>query len=151
MVDTSFSAIPRLQLPSITVYGAITPARAFARLSTLLQLIQELLRIPPSPVSIPILPLYTVLLSLIEAYVPLGRRSEEASINGIALSPHDQWLLLPSLYVVALQVVICTVLHTRPCNSQLLVFAATPSWRHSLWPEASASSSCAATRRTSWR
>ena len=128
MVDTSFSAVPRLQLPSLTVYGAITPARALARLSTLLQLIQELLRNPPTPVSIPILPLYTVLLSLIEAYVPSGRRSEEASINGIAHSPHDQWLLLPSLYPVALQVAVSAQIHTRPCNSQSRVCAAIPSW-----------------------
>ena len=42
------------------------------------------------------------LLRLLDSFVPAGRRSEEASCNGVALSPREQWLLFPLVSPAAL-------------------------------------------------
>lgn len=148
VVDPSITSIPRLPLPSLTVYGSITPARALARLSTILELIQVLMQFPPSPVSIPLIPLMDVLLSLAEAYIPSGRRFEEASVNGVALSPHDQWLLLPSLYPFILQVLVRNSVNRRQFSASSRAAVPISSSRPRRSRAFSSSSSCAATVRT---
>lgn len=46
----------------------------------------------------------STLLSLLELFVPKGRRTEEASVDGMALSPKEQWLVFPLIYPAVLQV-----------------------------------------------
>ena len=45
-----------------------------------------------------------VLESAMEAYVPPGRRMEEAATTGVSLSPREQWMVLPLLYPVVCEV-----------------------------------------------
>ena len=101
-LNPALEASPKLPLCPLSTYGRITPAFAFARLTTLLHLLQSLLQSPPPVVSFPLFPVLAPLLRLLESFVPAGRRSEEASCNGIALSPREQWLLFPLVYPHAL-------------------------------------------------
>ena len=90
-IDPSLDSIPRLPLPPMGSFGRISPSLAFSRLSTLLLLLQSLLRYPPAIVSFPALKIVKVLGSVMEAYIPPGRRMEEASATSTSLSPREQW------------------------------------------------------------
>lgn len=96
--------LPRLSLPSIASFGGITPLIAQGRLTTLLVLLQDLLRYPPPVVSFPLLSVVTTLQNLMEAYVAPARRGEEASSVSVALSPREQWVVLQLLYPVVCEV-----------------------------------------------
>ena len=85
-------------------FGRITPFIAHARFTTLLLLLQDLLRYPPSVVSFPLLGVVTTLQSLLEAYVPPARRKEEAATVSMALSPREQWIVFQLLYPVVCEV-----------------------------------------------
>lgn len=103
-LNPALDALPKLPLCPLSTYGRITPAFALARLTTLLHLLRSLLSAPPPVVSFPLFSILAPLLRLLESFVPAGRRSEEASCNGIALSPREQWLLFPLVYPPTLDV-----------------------------------------------
>ena len=88
----------------MTSFGRITPFIAHARFTTLLLLLQDLLRYPPSVVSFPLLAVITTLQSLLEAYVPPARRKEEAATVSMALSPREQWSVYQLLYPMVCEV-----------------------------------------------
>lgn len=96
--DSILLSRPHLAFPSLTSLGRITPVFAQARLSTLLSILQTLFQKIPPTCGIPIFPLISTLLSLLAVFVPKGRRNDEASIDGIALSPKEQWLVFPLLF-----------------------------------------------------
>ena len=99
-MDPSIDATPRLSLPPLASFGRLTPSMAFNRLSTLLRLLQNLLRFPPAVTTFPALRVVATLQQLLEVYVAPGRRGEEVSATGVSLSPRDQWLLWPLVYPV---------------------------------------------------
>lgn len=104
MIDPMLESTPRLPLPPMASFGRISPSLAFSRLSTLLLLIQSLLRYPPAVVGFPVVKIVQVLESALEAYIPPGRRMEEAATTGVSLSPREQWMVLPLLYPVVCEV-----------------------------------------------
>ena len=85
-------------------FGRITPFIAYARFTTLLQLLQSLLRYPPRVVSFPLLSVVTTLQSLLDAYVPPARRTEEAAAVSLALSPREQWIVFQLVYPLVCEV-----------------------------------------------
>ena len=117
-MDASLEAGDRLPLCSLSTYGHITPSFALARLTVLLRLLHSLLRCPPQTVALPLSPLVSTLLHLLDCFVPAGRRGEEASCNGTALSPREQWLLFPLVYPSVLDALAFTF---RRIGSQVLV------------------------------
>ena len=90
--------LPHLSLPVLSSFGRITPVLAYSRLTTLLSIIASLFHHLPPTCSVPIVLVFSSLLSLLDLFVPKGRREEEASLNGYALSPKEQWILYPLLY-----------------------------------------------------
>ena len=110
-MDPSIDATPRLSLPPLASFGRLTPSMAFNRLSTLLRLLQNLLRFPPAVTTFPALRVVATLQQLLEVYVAPGRRGEEAPATGVSLSPRDQWLLWPLVYPVVCEVGLPSSLH----------------------------------------
>ena len=102
--DTVLSSLPHLPIPLLSSISRITPIMALSRLTTLLTMIQSLFLAIPPTCSVPLHPILTTLLSLLDLFVPKGRRGEEASVDGVALSPKEQWLLYPLLYPAVFEV-----------------------------------------------
>ena len=96
--DSILLSRPHLSFPSLASLGRITPVFAQARLSTLLSILHTLFQKIPPTCGIPIFPLISTLLSLLALFVPKGRRNDEASIDGVALSPKEQWLIIHLLF-----------------------------------------------------
>lgn len=112
--DSVLLTLPHLPLPSLSSLGRISPFFAASRLITLISLIQSLFQHNPQTFTIPLFPVISTLLSLLELFVPKGRRTEEASVDGMALSPKEQWLVFPLIYPAVLQVSfrVCLLIQT---------------------------------------
>lgn len=110
-MNPSIDSTPRLSLPPLTSFGRLTPSVALNRLTTLLRLLQNLLRFPPAVAAFPALRVVATLQQLLEVYVPPARRGEEASATGVSLSPRDQWLLWPQVYPVACEACLGDAFH----------------------------------------
>lgn len=103
--DSILLSRPHLSFPSLASLGRITPVFAQARFSTLLSIVHTLFQKIPPTCGIPIFSLISTLLSLLALFVPKGRRNDEASIDGIALSPKEQWFIIPLLFPQVFEVV----------------------------------------------
>lgn len=102
--DEVLLSLPHLPIPPLASIGRVTPIFALSRLTTLLSIIRSLFCHIPATCSVPLHTILSTLLSIFDLFVPKGRRNEEASLNGVALSPKEQWLLYPLLYPAVFEV-----------------------------------------------
>ncbi|KAK8810753.1 hypothetical protein WA158_007328 [Blastocystis sp. Blastoise] len=94
-------SLPTLKLDNNVLTGKLSLCVIQNRVHSLFLLLSTYLSTFDSlsiPLSLPVQAILSTILPLLDLYIPTGNRSIDISENGIALSPSEQALLLPSIY-----------------------------------------------------